>query len=70
MYSKMQFKQQKILIWSKFTSSDSDQKTQKIERLANAFLPNLLGLIEALGFSSLPLSPWTLTFWCKLVSKN
>jgi hypothetical protein len=35
MHSKMQFKQQKIAILSKFTSPDSDQKTQKIERLAN-----------------------------------
>jgi Zn-dependent peptidase ImmA (M78 family) len=38
MHSEIQFKQQKIMILSRFTS-DSNQKTQKIERLANAFPP-------------------------------
>jgi hypothetical protein len=34
MHSEIQFKQQKIEILSKFTSPDSGQKTQKVERLA------------------------------------
>jgi hypothetical protein len=38
----MQFKQQKIAILSKFTSSDSNQKTQKVELLAKALNLSLL----------------------------
>ena len=32
----MQFEQQKIMILSRFASSDSDQKTQKVEHVADA----------------------------------
>jgi hypothetical protein len=38
MHSEIQFKQQKLTILFRFTSPDSDQKSQKVERLANTIL--------------------------------
>jgi len=38
MHSEMQFRQQKIAILSRFTSPDSGQKGQNIERLDNAYV--------------------------------